>query len=178
MSDSVLSLVDVQQSLGLSGGGGGSSALQGATNGTVNPITGTLSILPNSIAQALQQYTIQLIPQSSSSSFTVFCIFILNFNVTSAITAGDNFAYNFSITFSGGGTTYLEPANNNHTLTAGTNKIYLQTSAVFNGDYSTLTDVTASVNISYQTSGTTPLVFTVLDNSYQSGYVLSLKNTG
>jgi hypothetical protein len=175
MADSVLSLLDVQQSLGLSGGGGG-SALQGATNGTANTITGTLSIQPNSIASALQTYNITQIPQSSSSSFTVFCIFRLNFNVTSAITSGDNLAYNFSITY-GGTTTYLEPQNNNHTLTAGTNTINLQTSAVFNGDYSSLTDVTATVNISYATTGTTPLVFTVLANSYQSGYVLSLKNT-
>lgn len=177
MADNVLSILDVQQSLGLSSGGGGGSALQGATNGTANTITGTLSILPNSIAQALQTYNITLIPQSSSSSFAVYCIFRLNFNVTSPITAGDNIAYNFSISFSGGGVTYLEPANNNHTLTAGSNTINLQTSAVFNGDYSSLTDVTATVNISYATTGTTPLVFTVNVNSYQSGYVLSLKNT-
>ena len=169
-------LQDVKDSLGLSGGGG-SSDLQGATNTNSSPITGTLTIPPNSTAQALQTYTITPITQSSSSSFAIFCIFRLNFNVTSSLAVGDDIAYNVSVSFSGSGTTFLEPSNNNHTLTSGVNKIVYQTTAVFNGDYSTLPSVIATVNISYTTTGTNPLAFTVLDDSYQSGYVLSLKNT-
>jgi hypothetical protein len=173
MSNSTLILQDVKDSLGLSGGG----ALQGATNTSPETITGTLSILPNSTATTLQTYTITPIAQSSSSSFAIFCTFRLNFNVTSSLAVGDDLAYNISVSFSGGGTTFLEPSNNNHTLTAGTNKITYQTTAIFNGDYSTVAPITATINISYTTTGTTPLAFTVLSNSFQSGYVLSLKNT-
>lgn len=176
MSNSTLILQDVKDSLGLSGGGG-SSDLQGATNTTDETITGTLSIPPNSTATVLQSYTITPIAQSSSSSFAVFCTFRLNFNVTSSLVVNDALAYNISLSFSGGGTTLLEPSNNNHTLTSGVNKITYQTTAVFNGDYSALSSVTANVNVSYTTTGTNPLAFTILDDSFQSGYVLSLKNT-
>jgi hypothetical protein len=176
MSNSTLILQDVKDSLGLSGGGG-SSALQGATNSTSQIITGTLSILPNSTATAVQTYTITPIAQSSSSSFAVFCTFRLNFNVTSSLVVNDDLAYNISLSFSGGGTTFLEPSNNNYTLKSGVNKITYQTTAIFNGDYSTVAPITATINISYTTTGTNPLAFTILDDSYQSGYVLSLKNT-
>ena len=114
MSNSTLILQDVKDSLGLSGGAVDTS-IQCVTNSTVNQITGTLSISPNSTAQALQSYTITPTTQYLSSSFAIFCTFILNFNVTSSLVLNDNLAYNISISLNGA-TLFLEPSNNNYTL--------------------------------------------------------------